>query len=642
MLDIMRRKKRLKLVLWLVIISLGMGMLLFFVPGQNIGIQGLDNSVATVAGESISTKEFTDAYRRLVDNYSAGGKNRIDADTLKRLQVDKQTLNSLIQIRVVNYAAKRLGLDVTNDEVSQAIQSNPNLRNQAGFIGVEAYKAVLAANRIEVDQFEDGMRYMLLSRKVMNLLTDSLTLPESQLRENFARQNQEAQVQYVLLDKEAAKKKVNPSEADLHTYFEANKDKYNIKEERHAQYLLLPLSEIGSTIKVTEQEIDQAWSKTDQQEKVDASHILFRVEDPAKDAEVKAKAEGVLKRAQAGEDFAELARKYSQDEGSAPQGGNLGAFPRGRMTKVFEDAAFALKPGAISGFVRTEFGYHIIKVISHETPNKEQARPNLIRSMQIEKATTIAKQKAAEALKMMETQKDLAVVAKALDVPVQIKETPFFNRSVDPASIQLSQDFVEEVFGLKEVNAVGKIIELPAGQAIPKLVQVNPPKPPDFKLAQEAVKKDYIESKAAELLQAQAQKLLEDAKSTNDLTKAAQKAGATVKTSQPFKRGGTPDKEIGMNPDFENAAFGLAIGGIGGPVSISGGKQVAVLQLKSLTPFNEAGYAKQKATLREQALASARQAYFEEYIRKTSDELTKARKIRINTTTMEQLTGIRN
>ena len=179
MLDIMRRKKRLKLVLWLVIISLGMGMLLFFVPGQNIGIQGLDDSVATVAGESIGTKEFTDAYRRLIDNYSAGGRNKIDTDTLKRLQVDKQTLNSLIQMRVVNYTAKRLGLDVTDEEVSQAIQSNPNLRNQAGFIGVEAYKAVLAANRIDVDQFEQGMRYMLLSRKVMNLLTDSLTLPES-------------------------------------------------------------------------------------------------------------------------------------------------------------------------------------------------------------------------------------------------------------------------------------------------------------------------------------------------------------------------------------------------------------------------------------------------------------------------------
>jgi peptidyl-prolyl cis-trans isomerase D len=641
MLDIMRRKKRLKLVLWLVIISLGMGMLLFFVPGQNVGIQGFDNAVATVAGEDITTQEFSDAYQRIVQSYSAQGRNRIDAETLKRLQVDRQTLNSLIQVRVVDYAARKLGLDVPTNEVRQAIESSPNLRNQAGFIGVEAYKAILAANQIDVAQFEESMRSMLMSKKVMALLTDSLTVQDKQLRENFSRMNQEAQVQYVLFDKEAAKKRVNPTEAELRAYFEANKDKYSIKEERRVQYLLLPLTDIASTIKVSDREVDDAWAKMDQQETVDASHILFKVEDPAKEAEIRAKAEGVLKRAQAGEDFAELARKFSQDEGSAPQGGNLGAFPRGKMTKNFETAAWALKTGAISGLVRTEFGYHIIKVLSHQTPDKELARPNLVRNVQLEKAVAIAKQKATEAMKLLETQKDFALVAKALNVPAQIKETPFFNRASDPYTNQLSQDFIEEVFGLKEVNALGKAVDLPAGQAIPKLLQVNPPKPPEFSLAQESVKKDCIDSKAGELLQAQAKKLIEDAKSLGDLTKAAQASGNTVKPTDAFKHDGTPSKEIGSAPDFNSAAFGLTVGGIGGPVTLNGGKQLAVLQLKSLTPFNEEEFTKQKPTLREQALSSVRQAYFEEYIRKTTEELNKARKIRINTALMEQIAGNR-
>ena len=411
MLDIMRRKKRLKLILWLVIISLGMGMLLLFVPGQNVGIQGFDNSIATVAGETISVKDYSDTYRHFVENYSAGGRNRTDPEILKRLGVDKQALNALIQVRVVTYAAKRLGLDVTTDEVRQAIETNPNLRNQAGFIGVDAYKALLAANRIEITEFEDSVRFMLLSKKVTNLLADSLSIPEKQLRENFARQNQEAQVLYVLFDKEAAKKKVNPTEADLRAYFEANKEKYHIKEERRAQYLLLPISDIAATQKVTDREIDDAWARMDRQETVDASHILFKVDDPSKDAEVKAKAEEILKRAKAGENFAELAKKYSQDEGSAPQGGNLGPFPQGRMPKAFEAAAFSLKPGEISDLVRTEVGYPIIKVLSHEKPNKEAERPNLIRSVQVDKAVEIAKQKAAEAQKLLEKQKDLASVA---------------------------------------------------------------------------------------------------------------------------------------------------------------------------------------------------------------------------------------
>ncbi|MBZ5498013.1 MAG: peptidylprolyl isomerase [Acidobacteriia bacterium] len=641
MLDIMRRKKRLKLILWLVIISLGMGMLLLFVPGQNVGIQGFDNSIATVAGETISVKDYSDTYRHFVENYSAGGRNRTDPEILKRLGVDKQALNALIQVRVVTYAAKRLGLDVTTDEVRQAIETNPNLRNQAGFIGVDAYKALLAANRIEITEFEDSVRFMLLSKKVTNLLADSLSIPEKQLRENFARQNQEAQVLYVLFDKEAAKKKVNPTEADLRAYFEANKEKYHIKEERRAQYLLLPISDIAATQKVTDREIDDAWARMDRQETVDASHILFKVDDPSKDAEVKAKAEEILKRAKAGENFAELAKKYSQDEGSAPQGGNLGPFPQGRMPKAFEAAAFSLKPGEISDLVRTEVGYHIIKVLSHEKPNKEAERPNLIRSVQVDKAVEIAKQKAAEAQKLLEKQKDLASVAKELNVPAKIQETGFFNRSSDPAANGLSQEFIDEVFRLKEINSLGKAVELPAGQAIPKLLQINLPKPPEFKESQEAVKKDYIESKASELLQEQAQKLSDEAKKLSDLTKAAQKAGIAVKTSDSFKRDGTPAKEIGSAPDFTAAAFGLAVGGISGPITIAGGKQAAVLQLKSLSPFNETEYAKQRPMLREQALLSAREAYFDEYIRRVTDDLTKKGQIRINTNALDQFTGYR-
>ena len=643
MLDLMRRKKRLKLVLWLVIISLGLGMLLFFVPGQNIGTQGFDNSAATVAGESISMKDYYDTYRRFVENYSANGKNKTDPETLKRLGVDRQALQALIQVRVVTYEAKRRGLDITPEEVSRAIESNPNLRNQGGFIGVDAYKQLLAANGVDVRQFEDGVRFMLLSSKLTNLLTDSLSVPEELLRETFARQNQEAQAQFVLFDKEAVKKKISLSEAELRQYFEANKDKYHIKEERRVQYLLLPVAEIASTQQASDREIDDEWSRQPpeiREESVDASHILLRVTEASKDAEVKAKAEEVLKQAKAGDDFAALAKKFSEDETSQPQGGNLGAFTRGRMMKPFEDAAFSLKPGEISGLVRTDFGYHIIKVLKHNIPDKQTSRPSLIRSIQIDKATEIVKNKAAEAQKMAETQKDLAFIAKSLNIPSQIKETAFLNRSSDPYAAGLSQDFLDEVFRLKEVNALGKAIELPTGTAIPKLLQINLPKPPEFKESEQAVKKDYIEAKAAELLQTQAKALSDEAKSLNDLAKAAQKAGLALKTSASFKRDGTPTPELGSSPEFTAAAFSLPVGGISGGILIGGGKQAAVLQVKAKTPLNEAEYAKQKSTLRDSALGMAKDAYFQEYIRRITDGLQKAGKIRVNSQAIDQIAGM--
>ncbi len=641
MLDLMRRKKRLKLVLWLVIISLGMGMLLLFVPGQNVGIQGFDNSAASVAGETISLKELNDAYQRLVQNYSAAGRNKIDPETMRRMGVDRQALNALIQTKVVAYTAKRFGLDVTTREVQQAIEANPNLRDRNGFIGAEAYKAVLAANRIDLEQFEYGVRDMLLTRKVMNLLTDSLSVPESQLREAFSRMNQEEQVQYVLFDKEAAKKRVTPTEAELQTYFNANKEKYHIKEQRRVQYLLLPIADVASTVKVSDQEIDEAWARSDHPETVTASHILFKVDDPAKDAEVKAKAEEILKRAKAGEDFAELAKKYSQDETTASQGGSLGAFQRGQMDKAFEDAAFSLKPGEISGLVRSVYGYHIIKVQSHDIPTKETSRPSLIKEIQVEKATDIVKAKADEAQKLSGTQKDLTAIAKALSIPSQVKETGFLNQSSDAFANGVSQEFLDEIFQLKEINAIGKAVQVPAGYALPKLMQIELPKPAEFKSSLEAVKKDYIDSKATEMVLAQAKKVADEAKKLGDLAKVAQKEGVAVKTSASFKRDGSPDKELGSAPEFTAAAFNLPVGGISDPITLGGGKQVAVLQVKSKSPFNEAEYAKQKPALREQSLNMAREAYFEEYISSVTDSLQKAGKIRVNKQALDQLTSYR-
>ena len=644
MLDLMRRKQRLKLVLWLVIISLALGMLLFFVPGQDIGSQGMGSSVATVAGEAIPIKDFYDTYRRFVENYSANGRNKTDPETLKRLGVDKQALQALIQVRVVDYIAKSLGLGVSPQEVSQAIASNPSLRNESGFIGVDAYKQVLTMNGIDIGRYEDGIRYMLLSQKVSYLLTDSLSVPEKQLRDLFARQNQEATVQYVLFDKDAAAKKIKPGEADLRAYFEANKEKYHIKEERQVQYLLLPITDLASSQPVSDQEIDEEWARQPaevREETVDASHILFKVADQAKDAEIRAKAEEVLKRARAGEDFAGLAKKFSEDEASAPQGGNLGFFPRGRMFKPFENAAFAMKPGEISDLVRTDAGYHIIKVQAHRIPTKQESRPSLVRTIQIDKASTIVKQKAAEARKLAETQKDLAAIARELKIPAQIKETGFLNKGSDAYALGLTQEFVDEVFRLKEINAVGNPVELATGTAIPKLLKITLPKPPEFKEVEPAVRKDYLEVKSAEAIRAQAEKLSGEAKAQGDLAKAAQKEGLAVKTSAAFKRDGTPAPEIGASPDFSNAAFGLPAGGVSGPIPIGGGKQMAVLQVKTLTPFNEAEYAKQRANLQDSALGMAKDAYFQEYLRRITDNLQKAGKIRINTQAMDQVTGYR-
>jgi peptidyl-prolyl cis-trans isomerase D len=640
MLDIMRRQKRLKTILWAVIISLSLGMLLLFIPsGTGTGVS--ENIAATVDGSEISMQDLSSIYGRLVKTYSADGKNKTDPQTLKSLGLGQQALNTLIGYRMVDYVGKQLGLSVSPEEVSQSIERHTSLQNNGAFIGIEQYKALLAANNITVSEFEEGQRIVLLSQKIRNVISDAIDVPEADLREEFIKTNVDAQVDFVVLTKANFKLSSQPSETELRTYFEANKEKYNIKEQRNAQYLLLYPGDIAKTLEVTDKEVEDEWKKQERKENVSASHILFEVpkdSTPAKEAEIKAKAEAVLKRAKAGEDFASLAKKYSDDTGSKDQGGALGAFTRDTMVKEFADAAFALKVGDISGLVRTEYGYHIIKVTGHETPTLEANRVKTIQSLKLDKAFSIAKQKAAEAEQLTATQKDLQEIAKALKVPTQIKDTGFIDQDTDPYTYGISKDLRDAIFQLKEVGAVGKATYHPAGYAIPKLLETKLPKPTDFNEARERVLKDYVSMKESELMKAGANELAKEASSLGDLAKAAQKQKLTVKTSKSFKMGAAPDPDLGVNSEVEKASFNLSIGAVSDPITLSKDEKMVILQVKSRTPIDERAYSKEKESIRERLLEQKQNLYIEEYLRRVTQDLEKAGKIRINSKALDQLT----
>jgi len=283
MLDIMRRKKRLKIILWVVIFGLAFTMLFFFVPGVDMGNVATDTSAAVVDGEPISIRDFVTSYRRIVDRYTDGGRNDIDPDTLKAMGVPNQVLNSLIAQKVVQIVAERFGVEVTPEELRKAVESQPSFQNEGKFIGVELYKSLLAANNYSVVDFERDLYLTELTRKLHRIITDSLEITDNELRDEFSRSNQKTKIAFVVLEKDNFIKRIKPTESELKTYFEENNEKYQIAEKRKAQYLLVPTSEILPTIRVTEKEILDEWGNMPQGETAEASHILFRVDDPKKD-----------------------------------------------------------------------------------------------------------------------------------------------------------------------------------------------------------------------------------------------------------------------------------------------------------------------------------------------------------------------
>ncbi len=635
MLDLMRRKQRLKIVLWAVIFSLALGMLLFFVPGVNIGNVATDTAIATVDGESISARDFALAYRARIQRLTDGKGNRIDMETLKALGIPAQILDSMIATKVVEVAAKRFGIEVTPDELRQALEADPNFQVDGVFVGLERYRAALARNNLTVADYEGDLYLTQMAKKLHSIITDSLEIGDRDLRNEFSRTTQKTQIDYVILEKDEYAKRVKPTESDLRAYFDQHKDEYRIKEMRRAQYLLVPTADILPNVEVSEQDILNEWNQMPHEETVEASHILFSVADESKDAEVKARAEAILKRARAQENFADLAREYSEDTGSAGQGGYLGPFQRGQMVREFEDVAFALQPGEISDLVKTEYGYHIIKVLSHEIPTLESSRSSLMTSLKSKKAEELAKQKAEEAARAAETQKDLALIGQNLGIKTEIRETNLFKNDDSPFAIGVSMEFRNHVFELKEIGSIGKAVDHPMGYAVPKLMEVQMPKPGNFDDSRTQVESDYIEAKAVELMNMEAARLSAEAAGQESLAKAAKGMGLKLKTSQEFTVSESPDPEIGTNSPINETAFEMAPGEVSSPQPFQG--KTVVFQIKSRSPFDESAFQEQKEALRNQMLQSLKDPYFQSYILGVMGELDKAGKIHRNAELLESI-----
>ena len=635
MLDIMRRKKRLKIILWVVIFGLAFTMLFFFVPGVDMGNVATDTSAAVVDGEPISIRDFVTSYRRIVDRYTDGGRNDIDPETLKAMGVPNQVLNSLIAQKVVQIVAERFGVEVTPEELRKAVESQPSFQNEGKFIGVELYKSLLAANNYSVVDFERDLYLTELTKKLHRIITDSLEITDNELRDEFSRTTQKTKIEFAVLDKDNFIKQIKPTESELKTYFEENNEKYQIAEKRKAQYLLVPTSEILPTIRVTEKEIMDEWGNIPQGETVEASHILFRVEDPKKDSEIRANAEKVLGRVKSGEDFAALAREYSEDPGSASQGGYLGPFQRGQMVAEFEQAAFTLEPGTISELVKTSYGYHIIKVLTRETPSLEENRDGLMDTVRSRKAADMARQKAEQAAKAAQEEGDFQLAGEDLEIKTEIRESELFSKNDSPFQYAVSQEFIDGVFALKEIGSIGQPVEHPLGYAVPKLLEVQLPKSGSFEDSRQRVESDYVETRSGALMQAEARTLSEAARKQGSLQAAAKEMGLKTKTSQEFAMSESPDPDIGSGSEIARVAFYMAPGDISAPQPLS--NKTVVFQVVSRSPFDETAFLEQKEELKSQMLQAMKDPYFENYIREIMDQFEKDGKIRINPEAIESV-----
>ncbi|HET9131423.1 MAG TPA: SurA N-terminal domain-containing protein, partial [Terriglobia bacterium] len=327
MLDLMRRQhSKLKWLLLLIIVI----FVWAYIPTFTEFGSGVTNSsdVASVGGEAVSAKEFQSLYRNQIQRMGS----QITPEIMKALQIDRNVLDYLIQQKVVAVEAKRLGLQVSDKEVQDKVLAIPAFVDAGGFIGKSRYQAFLEQNNMTVPEFEESIRSQLLSEKLLSFLTAGVTISDSEAEVEYRKKNEKAKIDYFVIDPVKLENKVTVTDQEQKDYYEKNKTRYQMPEARKVKYVFVDSVKYHKEATATDKELEDYFSVHQEdyrlKETVGAQHILFKTEGkkPEEVEAIRTKALGVLERAKKGEDFAALAKQYSEDS-SAAQGGNLGEFP---------------------------------------------------------------------------------------------------------------------------------------------------------------------------------------------------------------------------------------------------------------------------------------------------------------------------
>lgn len=410
MFDFVRTHQRLAQGLLLVLI---MPAFVFF------GISGYDrmfgdgDSVASVDGEPVPRAYFEQTYRQQVQQMQQMMGDNYDAAIFDNQATRMEVLENLITRQAMLADARRARITVTPGEIQKAIlDQHADLRDANGKFDIEGYKRLLAANGLTPAQYEAQMGQMLAVGAVERAVADSAMVPQTVVDGVFASQENRRVVRTLLVTPRDHEKGLAPTDEQLKAYYDAHASAFDLPESVDISYVALRRTDmLPKDVEPSEKELEAYYQKHRNQfneaEERQASHILLKVPegaDAAAKEKVKARAEALLAEAKAHPDkFAELAKKNSEDPGSAEQGGDLGFFERDTMVKPFADAAFGLDKPGFTDVVETEYGFHVIQVTGVKGGGEKplaEVKPQLVKMWREEEAARRYNQ-AAEALSNM-------------------------------------------------------------------------------------------------------------------------------------------------------------------------------------------------------------------------------------------------
>ena len=633
MLKTMRRNvKSLKPVLWIIVATFVVAIFAIWGGAGRLGEASRTDTLASVGGERISADEYFQALRQRIEAIQKQFGGEINAGLIQQLGIPQQTLEQLVQQRLLRVIAADLGLRTTDRELRDRIVAYPAFQRDGKFIGFEDYKRLLDYNRLPVAEFERSLRQDLVAEKTVRLLTAGLFVTDEEVWEGYRKQNDSARIEYLVAETAKSEVAAEPSEAELRAHFDRNAAGYRIPEKRVADYVVLKTADLKKGVAVKESEIAKYYKDNAAQfqepDKVRASRIWLPF-TPADREAVLAQARDVRERAAKGEDFAGLARSVSKDD-KAATGGDWGLFDWQSLSPAETEAVRKLDRDGVSGVVETESGAAVFKVTAKDPA---VVRPLAEVGEQIKGILEEEKARALVAERIQRLEK-LARREKSLDVAAQ--KEGYKPASTGPLAkgdplgdFDGSGAVSQALFGLKEKELSAPVFTY-AGEALAELRAVEPERPAAFEEVRDRVKADLIEEMKKDRARA---KLAEAAGSLKDDWGAeATRLGLEHKTVEAHKREQYLAL-VGERPEIDALVFGLAVKQAGEPVAVDEGYAVfRVLERKEATREE---FEKVRAQERETLLDQERNKFLVSFMARAREE----KKARINYDTFQRISS---
>ncbi len=644
-----RLERTRNIVILLFAILMAVSLVIFYAPGRtSSGIDPIKNTevVAKVGSRNITLADVA----RIRENYAQMFGNRIN---LAQLGGNKRFLDGLIGRHVIAQEAERLGLAASDAELAEKIRKQ--FSDASGnFVGFDRYKESITARYGDIESYENEIRDGIAQEKLRAFVTASVNVSDAEIEEEYKRRNTSFDVSYITISSDKLAGKIQPSEEEQRTYYEAHKTDYRYLEpQKKVRYLYVDTEKIGSTLQISDADLKTQFDALQPQYKeagVKVQQILLKVARKDLDAQVEQKAKDLIAKlrgttGQATEQaFAEVAKGNSEDPATASNGGFLAKPYKKNPNKpnALYDRMVDMQVGDVTDVpIRYGGNFYVLRRGEGVLKTFAEAKPELLVSARNSRGYNAAFQLAQKAKKRLDETKDLQKVAQEfageahMSPTEMIRETAFIKPGDEVPDVGVNQQFEQAVEPLNNPNDIGEPTGIKGGFAIPMLVEKKDPRIPDFEEVKSKVADAIKQQRANEQLEQKAKDIAASLSGADAIKAAGEKEGFESGSEESWKLGSSLGK-AGISNALDDLIYGLKVGEFSKtPIKVD--DKWVIVGVTKVYGADQNGFAAQRDSLKQSMISERQDQLFEDYIAGVQQRMKQNGKIKIYQDVLAQL-----